>query len=294
MAEPAPAEADTLPCFLSAEAIAHHPRFGDAVSLLVDRLAELYGNDRRLVRELFEYDRAVTFMLAVCIAMGEREDDPASWLTLARLAEGAALMGIGPVRRIRRFVEEMRADGHLLETAMPGDRRRHRLRPTERMLAVDRQWLAAFHAPLALLVPDEPRYRAAVAEDPDYHRRYRTASMSTLAVARATMVEHPAVDSFLHQAGGVRILATLLRSGRGKDGGWSDPGFFALAAERSATTRVHVSTLLRAAMAAGHVEIDDSAARRVRATPAMVADFDAWTADSLSATDLVSALAQRL
>ena len=280
----------TVPDFASAESLMRHPRFDDAVSMLIDRLADLYGGDRRLVRDLFEYDRAVTFMLAICIAMNERDEEPATWLSLAKLAEGAARMGIGPARRVRRMVEEMRGDGYLLFEPMAGDRRRHRLRPSERMLAIDREWVAAFHEPLALLMPEEPRYRAAVARDPAYHRSYRRVALQTLEIARQTIAGHPAVDSFLHQASGARVLTTLMQSTRDNPDGWSAPGFYTVAAERSATTRVHVRNMLRAAARAGHVEITEAPDVRVRATQLLRDDFMRWAADSLSSTDLVSTI----
>ncbi|MES2987139.1 MAG: hypothetical protein V4808_04465 [Pseudomonadota bacterium] len=260
------------------------------MSALTDGLAALYGDNRRLIRELFEYDRAVTFMLAVCIGAGEHEDDPESWLTIATLTELAAVMGIGPDRRVRRFVEEMRSDGHLIEVPMAGDRRRYRLQPSERMLAIDREWCAAFHAPLALLMPGVPRYEAAMAHDPAYHRRYRTAGLTTLRLARDAMWDHQPVDSFLHQAGGARVLAVLMQSGRGDDDGWSAPGFYTHGAERSATTRAHVRGMLRNAASAGYVEIAETPTVRVRATRLLLDDYEAWVADSLSATDLVSTL----
>lgn len=278
------------PDFVSAQSLLQNPRFDRAASLLIDRLADLYGGDRRLVRGLLEYERAVTFMLAICIALNERDDDPATWLSVNSLGEAAALMGIGPVRRVRRLIEEMRGDGYLLYEPMEGDRRKHRLHPSERMLAIDREWVAAFHEPLALLMPDEPRYRAAMARDPVYHRAYRRVALSTLDVARQTITEHPAVDSFLHQASGARVLTTLIQATRDSADGWSPPGFYSLAAERSATTRVHVRNMLRAAAEAGFVDINEAPDLRVRATPTLRDDFRGWVADSLSSTDLVSAI----
>ncbi|MDV3456205.1 hypothetical protein RZN05_04355 [Sphingomonas sp. HF-S4] len=285
-----PSEHPPLPPYATAETLKRHPRFEAAVSNLIDGLATLYGEDRWRIRELSEYKRAVTFMLAICIAAGEREAEPETWLTVARLVQLAEIMAIGPARRVRRYVEEMRADGYLIETPMAEDRRRHRLRPSEAMLAIDREWVAVFHAPLALMMPDEPRYQAAVAQDPDFHQYYRARSLMTLALARETMVEHPPVDSFLHQAGGARILATLLQSARDQFGGWTEPGFYSLAAERSATTRVHVRSMLRNAAAAGYVEIAESRGARVRATALLIDDFSNWSADSLATTDLVSLL----
>jgi hypothetical protein len=289
-----PSQKSPLPPYATAEELMQHPRFDEAVSNLIEGLATLYGDERRLVRELSEYNRAVTFMLAICIAAGADEENPATWLTVPRLAELAKIMGIGPVRRVRRYVEEWRRDGYLIETPMAEDRRSYRLRPGARMLEIDREWVAAFHAPLALLMPGEPRYQAAVARDPAYHHRYRARSLMTLAMARETMVEHPPVDSFLHQAGGARILATLMQSARDNVEGWTEPGFYSLAAERSATTRVHVRSVLRTAAAAGYVEIVETPVVRVRASRLLVDDFRIWTAHSIATTDLVSVLTQSL
>jgi hypothetical protein len=282
-------ESGSLPDFVSAQSLMRHPQFESAVCVLIDGLADLHHGDRRLVRSLFEYERAVTFMLAICIALNERDDDPATWLSVTTLAEGAEKLGIASVRRVRRLVEEMRSDGYLLDEPMAGDRRRHRLRPSESMLAIDRDWVAVFHQPLALLMPDEPRYRAAVARDPAYHRAYRRVALSTLEVARQTITQHPAVDSFLHQASGARVLTTLMQMTRDAAGGWSPAGFYSIAAERSATTRVHVRNMLRAAAQAGYVEITTPDVR-VRATQILREDFAGWVADSLSSTDLVSAI----
>jgi len=288
----APSQTPSLPPYISTETLMRHPRFDEVVSNLIDGLANLYGDDRRLVRELSEYGRAVTFMLSICIAMAAEEDKPETWLTVGRLAELAAMLGLGSERRIRRFVEEMRSDGHLVEMPMAGDKRRQRLHPSARMLEIDREWTAVFHAPLALIAPQEARYQAALSGDPDYHRHYRAASLKTLGLSRENMAEHLAVDSFMHQAGGSRVLATLMRAAQDNPDGWSEPGFYSMAAERSATTRAHVRGMVRAAAAAGYVEIAEAPAACVRATPALVDDFRAWVAQGLSAIDLVSKFAE--
>ena len=67
------------------------------------------------------------------------------------------MMGITDARRITDLVNGLELDGFLTREVSPTDRRAHLLRPTEKMLAADREWLAAFHAPLALLYPDRSR-----------------------------------------------------------------------------------------------------------------------------------------
>ncbi|URW74879.1 hypothetical protein M9980_09910 [Sphingomonas donggukensis] len=293
MIEEWPAPADG-PNYRRAAELMAHPLFDVAVDAVVDGLADLYGSDRRLVRSLFEFDRAVTFMIAVCVAMNHRDDRPEGWLSVPTLAQAAALMGIGPVRRVRRIVEELRREGMIEALPMPHDARRHWLRPTAAMLAIDREWMAMYQRPLLLLYPDEPRYQLGAAGDPDYHRRFRVIGLATLPLAHKVMTANPSVDRFLQHTSGGRILAILLQSARDGDDGWTPPGFYTGAAQRSATTRVHVRSVLRAAADAGLVEIVEGSDGRVRPTARLVDDFARWVADCLSATDLVSVLSDAI
>jgi len=283
------ADAGASTLFVSVEAIMQHPRFGQAAGRLADGLANLYGDDRRLVRNMFEYVRPVTFMIAICVDANQRDDDPATWLTVATLADAAAKMGIGPLRRVRRLVDEMRTDGMLLTEIMPGDRRRHRLRPSARMLELDREWIATFHAPLLEMVPDEPRFQRAVARDPSYQQRFRQVGLTTLSMANQVMVQNPAVDLFLGHAAGARVLAILIQAARADPEGWTAPGFYSMAAARSATTRVHVRDVIRAAAEASLVEVGPDADGRVRVKPALRLGFERWAADALLGIEVVSA-----
>lgn len=233
--------------FASAEVIRDHPRFPEAVDLLIDDVADLYGDDRRLVRTLFEYNRAITFMVAICVAAAHDPARPETWLTLTSLRTALARMGITDPRRIRRLVDELRGEGLIDELPMPGDLRRLWLAPTERMLAIDREWLATFHAPLALLAPEEPRYQRALARDRNYQRTYRRASVETLDLANGVVRQNPPIDFFLHQSVGFRIMALLLRVARASPDGWTPDGFYTSAAQCSATSRVHVRNVIRAA-----------------------------------------------
>lgn len=277
------------PVFATSEAMMRHPRFGAAVDLLVDGLADLYGTDPSLVRSLFEYDRAVTFMIAVGIDALQSEDASALPMSVATIAEAGAQMGIGPPRRIRRLVDEMREDGMLITETLPGDRRRHRLRCSARMLEIDREWLAVFHAPLLAMVPDEPRFQAGVARDPDYQHDYRYVSQQSLAFANRVMVENPPVDFFLRHISGARLLAVLLQAARDNPDGWTPGGFYSAAATRTATSRVQVRTVLHLARDAGLVELSDGLEGRVRVPPKLRDGFAKWASHALLAVDLVSA-----
>ena len=199
-----------LPPFHTAERLRVHPRFSEAVDCLVDQLATLYINDRRL-RGLIEYDRAVCFMLIVCLDAVQRIDRPDTWLTLARLESILPVTRIEGGRRITELVTEMRRDGFLRAMPAPHDGRVRLLIATEKMLAADREWLAVFHAPLALLFDDEG-YRQAVRQDVAYQRAYRTASLKTLPLADRIVGGNPVMDYFLRENVGVRVLMVLMQT----------------------------------------------------------------------------------
>jgi len=277
------------PNFSTSDDLKRHPKFKAAVDVLIDGMADLYGDDVRLVRNLFEYDRAILFMMAVGIDALNNGDPSSPPMSVATLAEAGAQMGIGPLRRIRRLVDEMRKDGMLITETLSADRRRHRLRSTERMLEIDREWLAAFHAPLLEMIPDEPRYQAAMARDPVYHQAYRFLSQDNLGMANRVMTENPPVDFFLRHVSGARLLAVLLQAARNDPDGWTAAGFYSAAAKRTSTSRVQVRAVLHLARDAGLVELSDEGDGRVRVTPELRDGFAKWAADALLAVDLVSA-----
>ena len=211
--------------FRSAAEIRNHPRFQQAHDTLVDELLSLYGDDRRLVRSLMEFVRAVTFMVIVCLDALHDPEDPATFVTMARLREALAMMGITDARRVTDLVSGLELDGFLTREVSPTDRRAHLLRPTEKMLAADREWLAAFHAPLALLYPDEPTFQAAMARDPAYQVAYRRISLSTLGFAEKISSGNPIIGFFLGHNVGIRILMVLAAEVRGKTPARTQAGF---------------------------------------------------------------------
>jgi hypothetical protein len=278
--------------FRSAAEIRNHPGFQDAHDCLIDALLSLYGNDRRLIRGLMEYVRAVSFMVIVCIDAGYDPEDPSTYATMARLREVLGKMGISDDRRLTDIVNGLEMDGFLNREISPTDRRAHLLRPTEKMLATDREWLAAFHAPLAVLYPDEPTYRAAVAHDPAYQTAYRRVSLSTVGFAEKIISGNPIFAFFLGQHVGSRVLMSLASAVRGKTPPRTPPGFYTTAADQSAVSRTYVRNLMEAAAERGFVKLSSPAGRFVEMRPVLQEALSKWIADSLSGVDLVATLAK--
>jgi hypothetical protein len=278
-----------LPPFHTAESLRAHPRFQAAVACLVDEIAALYMKDRRL-RGLIEYDRAVCFMLIVCLDAAQRMDQPESWLTLARLESILPVTRIEGGRRITELVATMRRDGFLRGVPAPHDRRVRLLMATEKMLAADREWLAAFHAPLALLFGDEG-YGRAVRQDPAYQHAYRIASLKTLPLADRIVGGNPAMDYFIRENVGTRVLMVLMQIARDDPQLHAGPGFFSLAASRSAVSRTHVRNLMRGAAARGLVELSAHPGDYVAVLPSLLDGLERWVAESLAGVDMVYQLA---
>lgn len=276
--------------FRSAAELRKHPRFPDAHDVLVDEILSLYGDDRRLLRSMMEFVPAVSFMVIVCLDALYVPQEPSTFVTMARLREALSMMGITDARRITDLVNGLELDGFLTREVSPTDRRAHLLQPTEKMLAADREWLAAFHAPLALLYPQEPTFQAAMARDPAYQAAYRRISLSTLGFADKISTGNPVIGFFLAHNFGIRILMVLAAEVRGKTPARTEAGFYTSAAERAGVSRTHVRNLMQAAADRGLVALSSPAGRFVEMLPPLQEALGQWIADSLSGVDLVATL----
>lgn len=278
--------------FRSADEIRRHPRFQDAQDCFVDEMIGLYGGDRRLIRGLLEFVRAVSFMVIVCLDAVRDADDPSTDVTMARLRSSLALMGITDARRIADLVDGMELDGFLTREISPSDGRAHVLRCTEKMLAADREWLAVFHAPLALTYPDDAGYQAAMAHDPAYQAAYRRVSLSTLSFAEKIVGGNPAIGFFLSHDVGIRVLMVLMATVRGVTPARTTAGFYTTAAKRSGVSRTHVRNLMHAAAEQDLVALPTPSRRFLEVLPPLQEAVTRWIADSLSGVDLVCRLAK--
>lgn len=285
-----------LPCwdsvkFRSAPEIRSHPSFDEAHDCLVDGLLSLYGNNRVLLRGLTEFVRAVSFMVIVCLDALNDPQDPETWVTLKRLRASLKLMGIVDARRVSNIVNGLELDGFLTREISSVDRRTHILKPTEKMLEADREWLAVFHAPLALLYPDEPAFKAALARDPVYQAAYRRISLSTLGLANKISQNNPIIGFFLGHNVGIRVLMALAFMVRGNPDVRTLPGFYTAAAEKAGVSRTHVSNLMQESASRGYVALSTPAGQYVEMRPLLQDALVQWISDSLSGVDFVSSLA---
>jgi hypothetical protein len=277
--------------YLSVEAVRAHPRFESAKAILIDGLAGLYLDDRRL-RSLIEYERGVTFMLIVSLDAMRDPGDAEGGVSMQVLNAILPKMGIAPGRRIVDLVANLRRDQLLESHPAPHDRRVRLMRATPRAIAADCTWLAVFHAPLEILRP-EVDYRPALTHDRAYQRAFRIAGLKTLPVANAIMSANPPMDYFVQESVGFRVLMILMQSVRGSARHRTAPGFYSHAAQRGGMSRTYVKNVLGEAAARGFVTLSERPGDYVEIRQVMIDAFDRWAAESLSSIDRLHGCAQR-
>ena len=138
---------------VSLESLLANSRFPDARKLYLDRFLEVYGQDPFLVRLLIESGRFLVYIITVVLDASQDSERRATWFTIGRLKQVMAMFGLASDRQIDHLVSRLRAVGFIDVVPSVKDRRIRILKPTERMLAHDRDWLAAHYAPLTVLCP---------------------------------------------------------------------------------------------------------------------------------------------
>jgi hypothetical protein len=281
-----------VPPFHTPEALRGHPRFPEAATCLVDGLVSLYSYDRRL-RSLIEYDRAVTFMLIVCLAAGEQSDRPETWLTMKRLNAFLPRLCVEPGRRINDLVTSLQDQDFLTTRRSPFDTRERILQPTGKMLIADREWLQIFHAPLALLYPDDD-YHGAMRQDPTYQRAYRIASLTTLEIADRIVGGNPPADYFIRESVGTRLLMLLIQEVRDAPDRRTGPGFYTRAAALCGVSRTHARNVLQGAADRGWLRASDPPGLYIEVRDELWDSVERWVAEAVAGVDIVHGMALAL
>jgi hypothetical protein len=272
---------------ISVKAVREHPQFPRARSILVDGLAGLYFDDRRL-RSLIEYERGVMFMLIVSLDAAREPHDPSGGVTMRVLNDILPRMGIAPGRRIVDAVANLRRDGLLESTPALHDGRVRLMRATPRAILADCEWIRVFHSPLPILCPHVD-YTPALVHDRAYQRAFRLAGLNTLAIADQIMSANSPMDFFVRETVGFRVLMVLMQFIRGRADNRTGAGFYSRAAQHAGVSRTYVKNVMVRAAERGYVTLSDRPGDYVEACPVLLEAFDRWVAESLSSIDRVRA-----
>lgn len=285
------ADATDLPAHHSAEEILAHPQFPIARNAQVEALLALYEHDTFLNCLLLQAGRRVLFDMIMCLAACYDEADPATWPTLRHIMQSMADFNLASPRRIADLVSRFIKTGYLEQRSSPRDRRVRILRPTERMIAHDRDWLVTHYVPLQVLFPD-PGYASVMQRDPAFQRTLRFVAAGLFSHAIQIMARNPIITQFMIREAGLMIIIKLIQlAGPNQDAtreiSYSDIG------ARFGVSRTHVRKLVQAAEKNGLMRLTRNRGQHVQLTPRLIAAFDRFFADSMAGNDLIHNLARR-
>jgi DNA-binding MarR family transcriptional regulator len=280
-----------LPPYRSAEEILAHPRFPAARNLQIDTLLALYEHAPFLNRLLQEAGRRVLSVVIMCLDARYDEADRTTWPTLQEVTRRMAAFSLGSPRRIADLVSRLIKTGYVAQIASPRDRRVRLLRPTEKMIAQDQDWLVSQYMPLQMLYRD-PGYEAIIRRDPGFHRTHRLAAESLFPFGAELMARHPVMTQFMSREAGIMIVLKLIELARAsveapRDISYSDIG------TRFGVSRTQVRKLIQDADRDGLVRLTQRSGPVVQLTPALIEAVDRFLADAMAGNDLVYQLAQR-
>lgn len=272
---------------VSQDELLAHPRFPDARKLYLDRFLDVYGADPFMVRLLIESGRFLVYQMAVVLQAGQDPDDRATWFTIGHLKQQLAQLGMGASpRQIDHLVARLREVGFLESLPCGRDRRVRVLKSTERMLAHDRDWLAAHYAPLTVLCPHND-YGPVMRRDPAFQIVHRRTAMAFWPLGIRILLSVPDMMLFFDRIAGHMVLAALLQTAMAEPGEARVAVPYADVGDRFGVSRTHVRQLLMAAQEIGLVRLEARGGHRVEILPRLWASYDRCIAGGMFLHDLV-------
>lgn len=278
---------------LTRETIATHPRLTEARAAYLDRFLALYSGDPFTVRLLIESGRFLVYLISSVL---DAAADPArreTWLTISRLKQEMRLFGLTSDRHIDALIARLCSTGFMDLKPAEADRRVRILKPTERLKAHDREWLAAHVAPLALLYPEHD-YRSVMRHDPQFHATYRRVSVGFISLGVSQLLSLPDIMLFFNHAAGAVIQAELLRTAMAAPGYPHSAVPYVDIGDRFGVSRTHVRRLLEAAETQGLVKLHARGGRSVEILPRHWSSYDQGLAVGMYLHDLVYVATERI
>ncbi len=271
---------------IALEDIVKHPRLPAARKVYLDRFLEVYGGDPFLARLLIELGRIIIFHLLVVL---EAAQDPVrrnTWVTVGLLKQRMAALGLASGRHVDHLISRLRATDFVELHPSEQDRRLRILKPTERMRAHDRDWLAAHYAPLTVLYP-KLDYGLVMARNPDFQTVHRRVSFSFMSLGAELLFAVPEMMLFLNHAAGFTVMAALLRAAMAAPDHPHAAVPYADVGDRFGVSRTHVRKLLVAAEESGLVKLHARGGRRVEILPRLWSSHDRGMAGGMYLHDIL-------
>lgn len=281
-----------LPDHRSVEDILAHPDFPAARRSFVVEHARVYEAGTFPAQLGADVGRVTTLAIIVCLYAAYDPADRATWPTLNRLKDTVARFGFASPRLIDDFVARLAQTGYVEMERQPDDNRVRLLKPTERLLAWDREWMAAHYAPLDLLYPD-PGYGAPMRRDTAFQAVHAGAALAAFDAIIAMTWSNLEIVFFLSATSALIILLSFYEMGGADPDSRIREADLAQLAPRFGVSRTHIRNILGVAQERGFVVRSGPRNSIVHLTPRWMTAFDRFIADSLAQSDLTYRLAQQ-
>ncbi|MGU3538905.1 hypothetical protein [Methylobacterium sp. A54F] len=273
----------TTPVPLTAQDILDHPRFRAARQAHVEALIGLFAGDRFVAEMMMDACTITLRGLIVGCHAAHDDQDRSSWGTVSRLQMMIAERRLASPRRVYDLISRFRAAGYVTVAPLPHDRRTRVLKPTERLLAHDRDHLAAYHRFLLDLYPGRG-YEWTRAPDLRVQLAMRRTGFRALPQAMAFMRHSPFMMFLARDAG---YLAFLLAAGAELQADDTEATFTSFAAHLG-VSRTHIRNLFAEAEAAGYVRLGRDLGRPVQIMPVLWDAYDRFLADVQADQDAIA------
>jgi hypothetical protein len=274
--------------YLSEDEVVSHPRLPQARKVYLTEFLKVYGSDPHMARLLIESARFMVFTFAIVNYAAQDPAQPESWATVGRLKMIMKAFGHSSVRQIDILISRLCDLGFLEIVRSEHDGRVRIVKPTEKAMAHDRNWLFAHYAPLVSLFPERD-YSLIMSRNAAFQVRQRRRSMEFVPVVANLMQMPPEVLVFFNRPGGYMFLAALLEAAMASPDGASPAVSYADVGERFGYSRTHVRQVLTDAEAAGLVRLHSRGGHDVEILPALWAGHDRGLAIGMRLHDMVYA-----
>jgi hypothetical protein len=277
---------------LKLEDIVAHPRLPEAIKVYLDRFLDVYGGDPFLVRLLIETGRFFVFALIFVIEGAQDPERPETWPTVGLLKQHMASFGVASGRHVDELIARLCAVGYMEMQPSEVDRRVRILRPTEKLRAHDRDWLAAHYSHLALAYPGHD-YEPVMQRDPEFQQAHRSVCLPIMPLATKIFFSVSDVMLFMNRAAGVMVLAALLQDALMQPDYPHAAVPYGDVGDRFGVSRTHVRQLLVAAEEAGLVKLHARGGRKVEILPRLWSSYARGIAGGMYIQDVVYLAALR-
>lgn len=264
---------------LTTNDILNHPRFSSARRAHIDALVTFMAGDRLVGRLMRDVTAIFTRAMIVGFHAAYDPDDRSTWATPGQIRAEVVERGLASARRVDDVLARFR-QAKLLTSVLPSaDNRVRILRPTQQLIAYDRDHLAIYHRVLLALYPGRG-YEWTLREDGDVHLAFRRASFHTMRPTRTFTRDEPMM-LFLSRDGGYLALLLVAQSELSPDG---PPLSYTSVAAQAGVSRTHIRNLFGEAEARSYVQLGDRR-RPIRLLPALWEAYDRFLADMAADQD---------